>query len=63
MVGLWKPAEKGQPNQTGETWVNGYTDHNGNVSLPYSALTTGALYYAVEDEYGNALFDKIQVVK
>ncbi|MCU7802733.1 MAG: hypothetical protein KZQ82_17615 [Candidatus Thiodiazotropha sp. (ex Lucinoma annulata)] len=63
LVGLWKPAEKGQPNQTGETWVNGYTDHNGNVSLPYSALTTGALYYAVEDEYGNAVFDKIQVVK
>ena len=63
LVGLWKPAAKDLPNQPGETWVNGYTDHNGYVSLPYSALTGGKLYYTVEDEYGNAVFDAIPVVK
>lgn len=63
LVGLWKPAARELPNQPGETWVNGYTDANGHVSLPYSALSGGNLYYAVEDEYGNAVFDAIPVVK
>lgn len=63
LVGLWKPGSKDRPNQPGETWINGYTDHNGYVSLPYSALTEGELFYSVEDEYGNAVFDKIQVIK
>lgn len=63
LVGLWKPSTKDVPNQPGETWVNAYTDHNGTVSLPYSALTTGKLYYAVEDEYGNAVLDAIAVIR
>ncbi|MCU7927110.1 MAG: hypothetical protein KZQ97_11800 [Candidatus Thiodiazotropha sp. (ex Dulcina madagascariensis)] len=63
LVGLWKPGAKNLPNQPGETWVNGYTDHNGELTLPYTALTTGKLYFAVEDEYGNAVFDAIPVFK
>jgi len=63
LVGLWKPAARDLPNQPAETWVNGYTDANGYVSLPYSALTGGKLYYTAEDEYGNAVFDAIPVVK
>ncbi|MCU7906840.1 MAG: hypothetical protein KZQ76_13555 [Candidatus Thiodiazotropha sp. (ex Epidulcina cf. delphinae)] len=63
LVGLWKPGAKNLPNQPGETWVNGYTDHNGKLTLPYTALTTGKLYFALEDAYGNAVFDAIPVVK
>lgn len=63
LVGLWKPSANNLPNLEGETWVNGYTDVKGFISLPYSALTEGELYYAVEDEVGNAVFDKIQVIK
>ena len=63
LVGLWKPAAKDLPNVEGETWINGYTDEKGSISLPYSAFTEGELYYAVEDAAGNSVFDKIQVVK
>lgn len=63
LVGLWKPSAQDLPNQPGETWANGYTDANGYISLPYSALTGGNLYYTVEDEYGNALFDAVKVVR
>jgi hypothetical protein len=63
LVGLWKPAGRDLPNVQGETWVNGYTDAKGAISLPYTALTAGELYYSVEDAQGNAVFDRIQVVK
>jgi hypothetical protein len=63
LVGLWKPSEKDRPNVEGETWINGYTDEKGYISLPYTALTAGELYYSVEDRAGNAIFDNIQVVK
>ncbi len=33
------------------------------ISLAYTALTAGELYYSVEDAQGNAVFDRIQVVK
>jgi hypothetical protein len=63
LVGLWKPAASSKPNQPGETWVNGYTDSKGFVSLPYSALTAGSMYYSVEDDLGNAQFNAIKVVR
>ncbi|WP_316367066.1 C25 family cysteine peptidase [Candidatus Thiodiazotropha sp. CDECU1] len=63
LVGLWKPSQRDLPNMEGETWVNGYTDEKGLITLPYSALTEGELYYSVEDGAGNAVFEKIQVVK
>jgi hypothetical protein len=63
LVGLWKPAASGKPNIEGETWVNGYTDGKGRVSLPYSALSTGLMYYSVEDAQGNAEFNAIKVVR
>ncbi|MEJ2464671.1 MAG: C25 family cysteine peptidase [Candidatus Thiodiazotropha sp.] len=63
LVGLWKPAGRDLPNTQGETWVNGYTDAKGAISLPYTALTAGELYYSVEDAAGNASFGKIPVVK
>ncbi|MEJ2590913.1 MAG: C25 family cysteine peptidase [Candidatus Thiodiazotropha sp.] len=63
LVGLWKPAAGDKPNQPAETWVNGYTDANGKVTLPYSAISTGSLYYTAEDEYGNAVFDAVKVAR
>ncbi len=63
LVGLWKPAAKALPNQPGETWVNGYTDANGRITLPYSALTTGSLHFAVEDEYGNVATGAVTVAR
>jgi hypothetical protein len=62
LVGLWKAASD-KPNAEGETWVNGYTDSKGYVSLPYSALTTGVMYYSVEDARGNTEFNAIKVVR
>ena len=61
--GLWKPEASNEPNQPGETWTNGYTDRNGLITLPYSALTTGEMYYSVEDGLGNSEFNVIKVVK
>ncbi|MES9972374.1 MAG: C25 family cysteine peptidase [Candidatus Thiodiazotropha sp.] len=63
LVGLWKPAERSLPNMQGETWINGYTDEKGSITLPYTALSEGELYYSVEDGAGNAVFEKVQVVK
>jgi hypothetical protein len=63
LLGLWKPAEQGRPNHEGETWVNGYTDEKGSITLPNTALTEGELYCPVEDGAGNAVFETIQVVK
>ena len=63
LVGLWKPEASNEPNQPGETWTNGYTDRNGLITLPYSALTTGEMYYSVEDGLGNSEFNVIKVVK
>ncbi len=63
LIGIWKPGTPGVGERPDETWANGYTGRDGHVSLPYSALTTGKLYYAVEDEYGNASLGAISVVK
>lgn len=63
LVGLWKPEASDKPNQQGETWSNGYTDKKGFLSLPYNALTTGEMYYSVQDEFGNSEFNTIKVVK
>jgi hypothetical protein len=63
LVGLWKPFAQNLPNTQGETWVNGYTNSEGMITLPYSALSEGELFYSVEDEAGNSVFNNIQVVR
>jgi len=59
LVGLYKAGPKGIE----EVATNAYTDRKGQVSLNYSALTTGEMLIAVEDGKGNAVLEKIQVVK
>jgi hypothetical protein len=63
LVGLWKPAVRDISGGAGETWVNGYTDKQGYIALPYTALTTGELFYSVEDTEGNSVFNWLQVAK
>lgn len=57
LVGLWKAGPQGGD----EVFVNRYADADGQVTLEVSPATAGALYYAVEDGEGNALFGSIEI--
>lgn len=56
-VGLWKAAAQGGD----EVFVNRYADGEGRVTLEASPATAGSLYFAVEDDAGNARFGELRI--
>lgn len=61
LVGAWKPLGAGITGDGDDVFANRYTDADGRAMIPASPSTEGWLYYAVEDELGNALFDSVYV--
>jgi len=59
LVGAWKP---GEAREEAEVFDNRYTEADGWARVPAEPTTPGWLYYTIQDDFGNAVFDSIQVV-